>query len=226
MKNKNILFPLTLMTLLFLLTGLVACKSESKVESDGQTDFSLAIADSIVRHYNASRPEWDAALSTVGQVTIGLKEDHIELQHIGENVHEIMNYLLLTGDKKHKLEASVFGRAEVIYLDRAMLINSLERKQTLFFHIETDNTPEYVKDIKGIEVYGGYGLGLRKIAYGSQPDQAPYCGCQSSNVPPANCKSGGVMDMTCASSNEYGSCKVSCSGQTYACCDKENPQPQ
>lgn len=226
MRKNNILFNLTLITALFLLLVVTSCKSGTAEKSDGQTDFRLAIADTIIRQYNASRPEWDLALSTVGTVTIVLKEDHIELQHIGENAQELMSYFVLTGDKKHDLEASSFGRAEVIYLDRALMVNSLERRKTLFFYIETDNKPEYLKDIKGVEVYGGYGIGLRKINYGSKADQPPYCGCQSSSVPPANCKSGGVMDMTCASANEHGSCRVSCSGQTYACCDKDNPAQQ
>lgn len=226
MKKNNILFNLASMAALVMLLVVASCKSGSADTSDGQTDFSLAIADTVISQYNASRPEWDLALSTVGSVTIVLKEDHIELQHIGENAHELMSYFILTGDKKHDLEASAFGRAEVIYLDRAILVNSLERRRTLFFYIETDNRPEYLREIKGVETYGGYGIGLRKINYGSKADQPPYCGCQPSNIPPANCKSGGVMDMTCASANEHGSCRVSCSGQTYACCDKDSAPPQ
>jgi hypothetical protein len=226
MKKNNILFTIAFIPALFLLSVMSSCTSGSADKADGQTDFRLAIADTIIQQYNALRPEWDLALSTVGNVTIVLNEDHIEIQHTGENAHELMSYFVLTGDNKHDLEASAFGRAEVIYLDRALIVNSLERRKTLFFHIETDNKPDYLKDIKGVKTYGGFGIGLRKINYGSQPDQPPYCGCQSANVPPANCKSGGVMDMTCASSNEHGSCRVSCSGQTYACCDKDNAQPQ
>ena len=226
MKTYKYSFNLSLCAIAALVLVLAACKSESAGKPDGQTDYRLTIADSIIAQYNAARPEWDAALSTVGQVTIVLHKDHIELQHIAENAQELMSYFLLTGDKKPELKEGVYGRAEVIYLDRTLIVNSLERRNTMYFYIETDNKANYLRDIKSVEVYGGYGLGLRKITYGSKADQPPFCGCQPSNVPPANCKSGGVMDMTCASSNEHGSCRVSCSGQTYACCDKVNTQPQ
>jgi len=226
MKKNNILFNLALLTVLSLSLALASCKPGTTTDADSQSDFSLALADTIIKQYNASRPEWDAALSTVGPVTILIKPDHIELQHIGENVFELMSYFILMGDKKHDLEGSFIERAEVIFLDRAILVNSLESRKTLHFYIETDSKPEYLKEIKGIKSYGGYGIGLRKITSGSQADQAPYCGCQSSTIPPANCKAGGVMNMTCATANEHGSCRVSCSGQTYACCDKGNTPPQ
>jgi hypothetical protein len=211
-------FGLPFLAILFLAYSMIGCKSEPGAE--GPKDFHLVMADSIISQYNADRAEWDRTEMTIGDVEILVKENRIELRHLPESGNEFMAFFLQTENNKHGLEAGKLGRCEVIYMERNLLVNSLSSKRTLHFYLDKDPKPAFLKEIKGVKSYTGFGLGVRKIVHGSQPYQATYCACDQAATPPGNCKAGGVLDLKCATSNEFGSCRVTCTGQTYACCDR------
>lgn len=198
-------------------TTLFSCKPEQVPQTK---DLYIPNADSILSRHNAQMPEWDQANMTHGTAEILIREGNLIVIHVPEQGNETMYYALQTENKKHNIEHEKINRAEVIFLGRSLIVNSLLKKQTLYFHLETDPIPDDVKAIGKVKSFKGFGIGVRKIPLGSPGDKAPYCACDHSYTPPGNCKAGQNMDMNCASGNEYGSCKVTCVGQTYACCDR------
>ena len=109
--------------------------------------------------------------------------------------------------------------AEVFYLDRHLLVNSLVSKKTYLFSVTTDPIPDYLKGIEGVINVSGYGLGIRKFAIGVEGKEVPTCKCVPSGYPMGNCQTSELNAVYCVSANEAGSCKVTCGGQTFACCD-------
>lgn len=218
MNKHNILFSLWCLAIVSSITLINGCKSEPG--DTGPKDHHLATADSIVSQYNAGRPDWDRTVKMEGNVIIKVKEGRVSIDLEADNASEFMNYFFQTEHKDHGLKTDSFGRAEVIYLERMLIVNSLSKKKTLVFSIDLNKEPSFLKDLNDPKMYYGYGIGLRKITKGSAPEKAPYCACDQSSTPPGNCKSGGVLSLNCATSNVDGSCRVTCSGQTYACCDR------
>lgn len=218
MNKHNILFSLWCLAIVSSITLINGCKSEPG--DTGPKDHHLATADSIVSQYNAGRPDWDRTVKMEGNVNIKVKEGRVSIDLEADNASEFMNYFFQTEHKEHGLKTDSFGRAEVIYLERMLIVNSLSKKKTLVFSIDLNKEPSFLKDLNDPKMYYGYGIGLRKITKGSAPEKAPYCACDQSSTPPGNCKSGGVLSLNCATSNVDGSCRVTCSGQTYACCDR------
>ena len=183
-------------------------------------DLYIKNADSLLSRHNADMPQWDQASLTQGRLQLIVKEDRITISYVGFTATETVNYFLQTEKKKHKLEDEYVDRAEVLYLGRSLLVNSLVKKQTLYFHLDGEEMPDDIKAIGDVQSFSGYGLGVRKITQGIQPETVPYCACDNVATPPGNCKAGMNMDMTCAFANENGGCKVVCTGQYYACCDR------
>jgi len=200
------------------LPALYSCKPEKP--KDNTNELYLAHADSIIKMHNASLPEWEWATKTDGWVRIITKNNRIEIQHIPEQGTEIISYFLQHEEAKQKADTMIIHRVEVIFLGRGLLVNSLMKKETMYYYLESDKIPSLIKDIGNVKFFKGFGLGERKIIQGSQADQPPYCACDHSYTPPGNCKAGQNMELNCASANEYGSCRVICTGQTYACCDR------
>jgi len=207
-----------LFTLIALcLPAFYGCKPEP---THNANDLYLAHADSIINSYNAPLAQWEWTAKTDGWVNIITKNKRIEIQHVPEMGNEIISYFLQNEEENDKIDSVTFKKAEVIFLKRGLLVNSLMKKETMYFYLETDEIPSLIKDIGKVKYFKGFGLGERKITLGSQANQPPYCACDHASTPPGNCKAGQNMEMNCASANEYGSCKVICTGQTYACCDR------
>ncbi|HEY3386208.1 MAG TPA: hypothetical protein VGK46_06850 [Saprospiraceae bacterium] len=194
-----------------------SCKQEP---THNANELYLALADSIIKTHNASLQEWEWAIKTYGRVQIITKNNRIEIQHIPEQGTEIISYFLQNEVKSEKIDSVSINRAEVIFLGRGLLVNSLMKKETMYYHLETDEIPSLIKEIGKVKYVKGFGLGERKINLGSRADQPPYCACDHASTPPGNCKAGQKMELNCASANDFGSCKVTCIGQTYACCDR------
>jgi hypothetical protein len=200
------------------LPALYSCKPEKP--KDNTNELYLAYPDSILNWHNASRPEWEWTAKTEGWVNIITRDKRIEIRHIPEQGSEIISYFLQHEGEKQNKDSVIIKRAEVIFLGRGLLVNSLMMKETIYFYLETDEIPSLIKDIGKVKSYKGFGLGERKITLGSQANMPPYCACDHSYTPPGNCKAGQNMELKCASANEFGSCRVTCTGQTYACCDR------
>ena len=199
------------------LPAFYGCKTEPK---ENTNELYLAHPDSIINMHNKSLPEWEWTTRTEGWVNIITKHKRIEIQHVPEKGTEIISYFLQNEEENDKTDSLTIKRAEVIFLKRGLLVNSLMKKETLYFYLETDEIPSQIEDIGKVKSFKGFGLGERKIILGSQANLPPYCACDHASTPPGNCKAGQTMELSCASTNEYGSCKVTCTGQTYACCDR------
>jgi hypothetical protein len=213
---KNVFFYVILFVFGLSMTN---CKPEPPKPVKTE-DLYIKNPDSILSRHNEGRPEWDQATLTQGRVQLTVKEDRITISYVGVNATETVNYFLQTEKTAHKLKSDYMARAEVLYLGRSLVVNSLVKKQTLYFHLDGEKIPEDIEDIGDVQSFSGYGLGIRSITHGMQPETVPYCACDHASTPPGNCKAGMNMDMSCAFANDNGGCKVICTGQYYACCDR------
>lgn len=217
MKKKTL--SVFAVLILVLTVSFSSCKQEKK-PSEPQ-DFHIKSPEIILSQYNAGRPEWDASVRTLGSVKITVLDTMIILEHLNQYDPEIVYYFLQTDEKPKKIESGKIEKAEVFYLDRHLLVNSLESKMTYLFSVKTDPVPEYLKGIEGVTGFTGYGLGARKVTIGAETGTIPYCGCVPADYPIGNCKANEMNPVYCVSATEAGSCRVACSGQYYACCDKK-----
>lgn len=205
-----------ILTTILLIFG---CKGE-KTPSE-PLDYHIKSPENILSQYNAGRPEWDASVRTLGSVKITVSDTMILLEHLNQYDPELVYYFLQIDEKQKKIKSGKIEKAEVFYLDRHLLINSLESKMTYLFSVKTDPVPEYLKGIEGVTAFTGYGLGVRKVTIGAETGTIPYCDCVPADYPIGNCKSNEMNPVYCVSATEAGSCRVACSGQYYACCDKK-----
>ena len=212
--NKSY-FAGTLLLVLFF----ISCKNDPG--ADEPKDFHLAVADSILHQYNANRYEWDRAEKLEGPVDIMAKDSVLTVEFNPDNGIERITYFLQTDKKTKGLKNGLSGRAEVIFLDRNVIVNFLDTKKIIFLSIETDRDPSYLASLENVMHYKGYGLGERKINKTNLNGRAPICSCDPIVSKVALCNSGGLGELSCRVANADGSCRVSCSGQTFACCDKK-----
>jgi hypothetical protein len=195
-----------------------ACKTDSGDE--GQTDFHLPNSEAIVNAYNSERPDWDRTEKTEGPVDILIEDNLISITHDAYASSDIVTYYLQTDAKTTKLKSGRIEIAEVIYLEKSLIVNSITDKNTLFFSVNTDPSPEYLKSMRGVKTFLGYGLGARRIIKGMRSVDAFYCDCAPAGYPEGACPRSNSLSINCSAANEHGSCRVYCTGQTFACCGK------
>jgi hypothetical protein len=181
-------------------------------------DYHLAVMDSISAQYNSQREEWDRSEITMGPVNIIVMDSMVYIEHNPEKGEQQITYFLPTEKREGHIKPGLFGKAEVLFLDRNLIVNSLEKEKTLLFSIKVDPDPEYVKKLMDVKQYKGIGLGVRKVFKRSPTKNAPYCSCEVAGSQKINCNTGGTESLNCSSTNDDGSCRISCSGQRYACC--------
>ncbi len=165
-----------------------------------------------------ARPDWDKSEKTEGPVDIVVEDNVISITHDAYNSDAIVTYYFQSDKKVKKLKSGHIDIAEVMFLERNLIVNSVTNKNTLFFSVDADHTPEYLSDLKGVKTYIGYGLGARKIFKGKQSVDAFYCKCVPAGYPEGGCPTSNSLSIDCNSSNEHGSCRVFCTGQYFACC--------
>ena len=215
MKNH---FHLLFSMWLFISFFQGSCKDSGKEEV---SDFHLTNADSILSQFNSKREPKDWIVKTEGKVNIKVEDKIVYLEHSPENGEVFMTYFFQSFNEAHDLKSDSFGRAEILFLKRNLIINSLERNQTLLFSLMEDAPPVYLADLQTTKKYIGFGLGLRKINKGSTSEYVPLCGCEPNGSPYDHCVSGGDGALSCGTGNLDGSCEVSCAGENFACCNKK-----
>ncbi|MBK9982537.1 MAG: hypothetical protein IPP15_08940 [Saprospiraceae bacterium] len=184
-------------------------------------DLHLMTADTILSQYNHGRPEWDRAIKEEGMVTITTTKDLITIDVVQDSSNESISYFLQTDSTVTSTLSVPAGRAEVLYLDKHLIVNSLDKKQVLYFKIKADKKPAYLDQIQNMQEYDGYGLGLRTVSRGFTLESAPLCTCILAGTA-ALCTSGGEGSLSCGTANNAGRCKVTCSGASHACCDSKS----
>jgi hypothetical protein len=203
----------------FLVFGIIsvsACKSES--EKSGNGDYHMAALHEILAAYNAEKPDWDRAEKTEGPVKILVEKDMVYIEHDGYNSVEIVTYFLQTEKKVRGLKSGSIEIAEVLFMESNLIVNSIKDNRTLHFALNHAAHPGYLPALKEAKTYTGFGLGFRKVNKGSFPENVSSCQCEKAGNFDSLCPSGGSMFLDCRSANEYGACRVTCSGQTFACC--------
>ena len=110
----------------------------------------------------------------------------------------------------------------LLYLEKSLIVNSITDKNTLFFTLHTDPSPEYLSNVKGVQKFMGHGLGARKVKKGMQSSNAFYCDCAPAGYPEGGCPYSNALSIDCNAYNEHGSCRVYCTGQYFACCGKRS----
>ncbi|MEP6795077.1 MAG: hypothetical protein ABJB16_12170 [Saprospiraceae bacterium] len=201
----------------FLLIGTLLMRCSNG--PDEIKDFHLVTADSIIGQYNAGRAEWDRGQKIEGNVTITATKYLTTIDVEPDSSHHVFSFFLQVENNEANLLSVAPGRAEVIYLDRDLIVNSLVTKRILYFKMKSDKKPSYLEGLKDMKEYAGYGLGMRKVAKGYKIESAPFCSCISVDTKGWNCPSGGEGALSCGVGNDVGNCRINCSGQTFACCD-------
>jgi len=194
------------------------CKNE-KVSQEPK-DYHIKNPENIISQYNAGRPEWDMTTRTLGSVAIDVRDSVIIVHHIPTFEPEVHYYFLQVKQKVATVEPGFIEKAEIIFLDRNILVNSLESKKTYLFSIESDPLPEYLKGIDGAIEVKGFGIGIRKFYIGAEGGEVPFCYCVPPDFPTGSCKMNKEINpIQCRTAMETGACRVSCSSQYFACCD-------
>ena len=206
--------------LLFMLGSfLFSCQRGS---GKGETkDYHLTVMDSILEQYNSQREEWDRSVLTKGSVSITVMDSMIAIEHDPENEGQLITYFLQTEKREGHIHTGIFGKAEVLFLERNVIVNSLEKDMTYLFSFNVDQDPYYLKSLKDVKQYKGIGLGVRKVNKDSPTKNAPYCSCVKAGSREDVCETGGNSALNCSSTNFDGSCRIICSGQRFACCGKK-----
>ena len=213
--NRTILSIYIVSVILLAIGG---CKNEKSVPEP--KDYHIQHPENILNAYNAGRPDWDMAIRSIGSVKIDVRDSVVILHHVPTFEPEVHYYFLQVKQKVTTVEPGYIEKAEIFYMDRNLLVNSLESKKTYLFSIESDPLPEYLKGIKGAISVEGFGIGVRKYFIGAEGGQVPFCYCVSPDFPTGNCKTGKeVGPVNCTSAIETGACRVSCGSQYFACCD-------
>ncbi|HZV70216.1 MAG TPA: hypothetical protein VFG10_11760 [Saprospiraceae bacterium] len=191
------------------------CTNEAK-------DLHLVQADEIMSQYNAGRSAWDQGISLEGNVTITATKylTTIDIEPDSSNV--AYSFFLQTENNEANLLAVAPGRAELLYLDPHIIVNSLVTPGILYFKLESDKKPSYLEVLQNMKEYTGYGLGMRKVEKGHAMENSPFCSCITGDGKESNCSSGGEGALSCGTGNNAGTCKITCSGQTIACCDSRS----
>jgi hypothetical protein len=216
-RQRILHMPLAItLCMLFLLS--YACKTDSG--ESGQSDYRLPNSAAILNEYNSERPDWDKSEKTEGPVDILVEDNLISITHDAYASSNIVTYYLQTDSKAKKLKSGHIEIAEVIYLEKSLIVNSVTDKNTMFFSVNSSLSPQYFKSTKGVKTFFGYGLGVRRVIKGMRSVDAYYCDCAPAGYPEGACPSSNSLSITCTASNEHGSCKVYCTGQTFACCGK------
>jgi hypothetical protein len=214
--NKNPVLP---GVVIFMFVSLFfSCQNGAG--KSGPRDYHMAVMDSISVAYNAQKEEWDRSIITVGNVNITVMDSMVYIEHDPENGDQEITYFLQTEKREGHVKPGLFGKAEVLFMDRNLIVNSLEKEKTYMFSIKVDPDPNYVKKIEDLKQYKGIGLGVRKVFKSSQTKNAPTCSCEIAGSQNVNCATGGSESLSCSSTNDDGSCRISCSGQRFACCGR------
>ncbi len=217
MKTKIFSFSLLTWACILTIQLLSGCKQE--VQQEIPKDLHFTLGDSLLSVFNADRPAYNLGEKTEGTVNIKIEDNRIVVEHLATGANELYTYFLQTDKREKKLKPGELGRCEVFFMERQLIINSLEHLNTILFYVDSDGQPSYVAANKRIQAFSGYGLGLRKITIGSPEDKAPYCKCVYPGTYAFHCNAGGTEQINCATSNVDGACRVSCNNKTYPCCD-------
>ena len=202
-----------------LLIAAIFCSCDN--EGGANKDYHLMQADTIISQYNADRPNWDRAVRLEGKVKITSAKNLITIQLEPDSSNEFFSYFLQIEEDETKSLNIPEGRAEVLYLERNLLVNSLDKKMVLSFKINSDKLPAYLENLGDVKEFVGYGLGLRKTEKGNSLEGGPLCSCIKTSGITMNCPNGGENEVSCGTGNTMGSCRVSCGGQAFACCDSK-----
>ncbi|MEP6647329.1 MAG: hypothetical protein ABJC12_09565 [Saprospiraceae bacterium] len=173
----------------------------------------------ILSQYNAGRPNWDWSVKVEGNVKIEATKNLIIINVEADSSDEIISYFLQTDNDETHILSVPPGKAEVLYLEKHLVVNYLDTKRILYFKIKSEKKPSYLEPIENMDEYAGFGLGIRRVNKGNSLGSAPFCSCIHAGTTGLNCPSGGGEGLSCGVGNYVGSCKINCSGQTYACCD-------
>ncbi|MEO6131476.1 MAG: hypothetical protein ABIQ02_06485 [Saprospiraceae bacterium] len=182
-------------------------------------DLRMLNAGDILSQYNAGRPNWDWSAKLEGNVKIEATKNLITIHVEADSSGEIISYFLQMENNGDSLLSVPPGKAEVLYLDKHLVVNFLTTKKIVYFKIKSDKKPSYLESIENMSEYAGYGLGMRRVNKGNTLESAPFCSCIQAGSTEFTCPSGGEGALSCGVGNNVGSCKINCSGQTYACCD-------
>lgn len=213
--NRTV-FSLYIVSVFMLATGFSGCKNEKSTQEP--KDYHIKNPENILTQYNTGRPEWDWTSRTIGSIKFDVRDSVIIVHHVPTFEPEVHYYFLQVNQLVESVDSGYIEKAEIIYLDRHLLVNSLESKKTYIFSIESDSIPDYLKGIDAIAVRG-YGLGVRKFNIGAEGSAVPFCNCVPADFPTAYCRMNEMSPIRCATSTETGSCEVHCGSQAFACCD-------
>lgn len=210
MRNTNLLLLLGSIVIM----GLSACSNDDL----NKKDFRLQGIDQLISAFNEGKnpATENIATKTQGNLTIAVGENLISMEYAMEGAKELKTYFLQTQNADHSLKSKEFGLVEVIYFGNELVVNSLERQQTLLFSV-SNGSESSVKGIAFTENISGFGLGVETKIKGTISSRYVRCLCAVNNTS-NSCDAGGPGSTNCSVSDGVQNCSVSCGVGFYSCC--------
>ena len=199
----------------FILGGCKADTSKAVIQ-----DYHLVQLDSIRSQFNSKREQKDWAALTRGRAKLLVTDELVSILYTPASKEENVVYFLQGATKDYGLKTDSLGLIEELFLERNLIINCLEENKTLLFSVRDERIPTYLQGFAPTKQYTGYGLGARKINKDGASGNVPWCKCEALGSPDSNCTLGGDGTHACGSGTPDGSCEISCSQSTFACCDE------
>lgn len=112
--------------------------------------------------------------------------------------------------------------AEILFLEDALIINSLDQHQLLYLSLSSVECPQTLTQLPSTSVLKGFGLGEFAVPEGVTTREAakPKCKCRDIGENAEDCTGGGENSTACSLGNEVSGphCSVRCEGFSFACC--------
>lgn len=228
-KTQPLFFALIASFSLFF----AGCENSAKQEMD----FSIPGASEIVKNYNEGKLEFEQGEYLRGSVKIKIHFENgggmVDFHLIGD---KSLHYILQIYEKGNIFEEAELEKAEIIFVRRSIVINSLTSPYRVFATVDKDE--EIFEPLKSIDdiTHGISAIGIIREETTGDIDlrkdrhckcctyvhgEIWGCGGGQGGVPTSGtCDSGGLGATNCSISGEGGSCSVACN-DSHACCWEE-----
>jgi hypothetical protein len=203
-----------------------------------QIDFSIPEAHDIVKKYNEGKLDFEQGEYLRGPVKVKIHKENggamVDFHLIGD---KSLHYILQIYEKDNIFEETELEKAEVIFVRRSIVINSLTSSYRVFATV--DKNEKIYEPLKSIDdiTHDIYVIGIIMEETSGEIDLRidRHCKCctyrngeiwgcggtQGGGPGSGSCDSGGYGALSCSISVEGGSCSVSCNEDTHACCRSE-----
>ncbi|MCF8244046.1 MAG: hypothetical protein K9J37_03010 [Saprospiraceae bacterium] len=221
MKNKNFLLTTLLFIIFSTISVFIGCEKNSEIAQPYELN-----GQQMLEKFNVGKLDHKKGEYLIGRVSIQRIEEGLLDFFLTTKDGRFVHYILQS-EKSLTLPKEI-GKAEVLFLRRSVVLNSLESKETILLTVDDEsNLEETIKMIPFDLKLHGYGLARQqKSTSGAITSRALVnCGCCITGIASSacttnansDCDAGGSGATSCSLSSGGDSCSVEC-GTGTACC--------